>query len=214
MKIITPIRPSSFEEFEGLLLQINNRADVIEIWLDGVLDLDKFFEKFAVNRSKFNVQFLGVCKTPEEKGVFTGTASERSEILHRFLDLGGDFIDLDVTQNSETIVESFPSDRLFLSFHDFETVPVDIKSTYSMMQKFDPYLYKFAVTTNTENELDEFMQFVENFQPEKNVIFTTMGNMGMVGREKIEKIKRSWGSFFAISAELRTAIGQRVLSGF
>ncbi len=219
MKIITPVRPSNFEDFERLFLQINYRADIIEIWLDGVKDIDVFFVHmfvFVNNLAKKDggksIQFLGVCKFLSENGKFIGDESEKFKLLHRFLDLGGCYIDLDVTRNSTDGLRSFSSKKLFLSFHDFEAVPDDLESIFMKMKRYDPFMYKFAVTVNSENELDHFMQFIKKFPSNMNVIFTTMGRFGEVGREQISGMKKSWGGFFSIDLKQRTANGQKTLN--
>ncbi len=211
MKIITPVRPQSFKDLENLVKKIGNRADIIEIWLDEVCDEEDFFEKFADLAKKTIVLFLGVCKMSEEKGNFKGTTEERVEILRKFLGSGGDFVDMDVIRNPENLIKKLPSKKLFLSFHDFEGVPDDLNKILIQEQIFYPRIYKFAVTTNTEEELDNFLCFVRNFPKKHDGIFTTIGTLGTKGREKIAQTGRSWGGFYAVDEQSRTADGQQTL---
>jgi len=204
MNIIVPIRPQTFSEFQTLLEKINDRADIIEVWLDSLPLSPQVWFKISeilkqVQHDK--VKFLGVCKSPEERGNFLGNDTEKTEILQKFLDAGGDFVDMDVIRNSEESIKSLPSKNLSLSFHDFDGMPENLDDLFARMYFFSPRVYKFAVTTNTPTELENFLQFVKTFPAEHNAIFTTMGTLGREGREEIEKLGRSWGAFFALDVK-------------
>ncbi len=211
MKIICPIRPSNFTNFLENLEKINNRADIIEIWLDSIDDIDFFlknFQKFK-EKNKNNLKFLAVCKTKKENGNFEGTPKERCLVLQKFLKFGGNFIDIDITQNSENEIKKFSSKNLILSFHDFEGISSDLENIFEEMKKFKPFVYKFAVTTNNKKDLKKFLEFVKNFPKEKKAIFTTMGKYGQIGRGQIGQ--KFWGGFFAIDKKSTTASGQMTL---
>ncbi len=219
MKIITPIKTKTFERLKRLVEQVNYRADVIEVWLDEAHKEPDFFEKLKDffdelsyrARIPKKLKFLGVCKCPAEKGNFDGTETERVEILQKFLDAGGHYVDLDVTLNSEEHIQKIPSDKLICSYHDFEGMPGNLNNYFVREQKFSPKIYKFAVTPKTEEELGEFVWFAKNFPADKKGIFTTMGKYGAEGRERIEQIKEIWGRFYALDEDSRTAEGQPVL---
>ncbi|MCF7905585.1 type I 3-dehydroquinate dehydratase [Candidatus Gracilibacteria bacterium] len=221
MNIIVPIRPHTISELKVLVQKINNRADVIEIWLDqlslssrtwcGISEIltRMVTESHRVQHDK--VKLLGVCKSPDERGNFSGTSAERVAILQKFLDAGGDFVDMDVMRNDEAVIKSLPHQKLILSFHDFDGMPENLDDIFARMYFFSPSVYKFAVTTNTPTELENFLQFVKTFPVEHDTIFTTMGTFGREGREQIEKLGRSWGAFFALDEESKTAKGQKTL---
>ena len=218
-KIIVPLRVKSFEELKSKVEQVGDRADVVEVWLDKVYEEDGFFDKlhnlvetchWRVSTGK-KVRFLAVCKSPAEKGTFKGKDKERANILQAFLHAGGDYIDLDVTQNSEDVIDNFPSEKLILSYHDFAGELQDVDKFFEQQRLFNPAIYKFAITTNTQGELGSFLQFVKDFPEDLQGIFTTMGAMGERGRELIAQTGRSWGAFYALDEESRTASGQKTL---
>ena len=103
MKIIVPLRPTDFDDFAILLQKVGNRADLVEIWLDEINDLDDFLEKFKQfkQQNASQISFLAVCKTPEENGSFSGSEEEKIKILQSFLDSGGNLVDLDIQRNKE-----------------------------------------------------------------------------------------------------------------
>ena len=215
MKIIVPIRPRSVAELEILLRKIDKRVDIIEVWFDIIVQelmmapgLITHIQSL-LTRSKIEqqVEVLGVCKTAAEKGSFPGNASQRVELLTEFLNLGGNCIDLDVSQNSADQIQTFDPEKLWLSYHDFQTVPADLNEIKEAMKKFSPSVYKFAVTPQNQEQLQRFIDFANTVK--EPAIFTTMGPLGLKGREQLKTL--TWGAFYALSPEYTTATGQPTL---
>ncbi len=211
MQKIVPIRPADFGAFEATLKKINNRADLVEIWLDGLIDFDNFLKDFTLFCAKEipSMKFLAVCKMPAENGSFEGSVDARYQRLADFISAGGDLVDLDITQNPKSVIQKIPNDKLILSFHDFEGIPQDLTDIFEKMEAFNPKVYKFAVTIDTPQHLDRFLDFIHHFPEGYNTIFTTMGRYGSEGRTLIGD--RSWAGFFAINENSKTAEGQPVL---
>jgi 3-dehydroquinate dehydratase-1 len=211
MKIITPLRPHNFTEFLRLYQQINHRAHIIELWLDAVENIDDFLEVFQAFKEKNTPeQFLAVCKSPDQKGTFDGNNETRIEILKKFLNADGDFIDLDVTTFTLEQISSLNSNKLVCSFHDFTSVPDNLPEIYENMKILNPAIYKFAITTNTNDEWEKFHQFVKRFPKDIKSIFTTMGKLGNIGRQKLKS--NTWGQFYALNEDSKTATGQLTLA--
>ncbi len=209
MKIITPLKPKDYDEFISLLDRVDERADIIEIWLDGIPELDEFLDQFETNKDNYDYQYIGVCKSISEKGIFEGDIAEKNHMLHQFLRAGGDWVDVDVTQSPYEMIAALPPDRLWLSFHDFKGVSDELEITLDGMKMMEPYGYKFAVTTDTLVDMTKFLYFVEQTS-DIRVIYTTMGEHGVEGRQKIGG--HSWGQFFALDSDTATASGQMTLS--
>jgi len=209
MKIITPLRPRSRTELLKLVEKVGDRADIIELWLDGLAWHGGMMEE--VRDISPRAQFLGVCKTPEEQGTFTGTETARVKRLQDFLDSGGDFVDLDIRTTSLQGVRSFPAEKLWLSYHDFKSMPNDLPELKNAMKFFRPYLMKFAVTPRSQQDLDDFLTFTRSFYWGERGIFTTMGSYGREGREELSRHNITWGSFYALDINHTTASGQSTL---
>jgi len=220
MKIIIPLNLNSFKELKHVLENLNPQINIVEIWIDKLINEFMQHPRKAlearnilkkIQREK-DIQFLAVCKTPLEKGNFLGTPEQKIQILKQFLSLGGNFIDLDIRQNSKNLIDKIPGKKLWLSFHDFEGLNLEsIKIIYKGMQDFDPYLYKFAVTPQSETELNNFIAWAEEFT-DIRAIFTTMGKFGEEGRARLKNI--TWGGFFALDEGHKTASGQMTLNEF
>ena len=212
--ILVPLRFQNFSEIQDGLIKIGGRANWIEIWLDKLWKVESWCSVFEKIRAKNpELHFLGVCKSPAEHGNFRGSEKERIAVLKDFLLAGGDAIDLDIIRTDEKYIRQFPHEKLFLSVHDFSGMPDDLSKIFRKMHAFHPFVYKFAVTTNTSAELEKFLAFIQKFPPEFNDIFTTMGKKGAFERRKISKMKKSWGEFFALNTNLRTALDQPILQG-
>lgn len=216
MKIIVPLRPRSVAELETLLNQLDERADIVELWLDQLIQelmlapnlVGHTQQLLQTVKQNLKVELLGVCKTPAEKGSFPGTNQQRVQVLQQWLQLGGDWVDLDVTQNEPALITQIPQEKLWLSFHDFAWAePEIIKLRYETMQPFAPAVYKFAVTPQTHPQLDQFLDFAKTVK--EPAIFTTMGPLGSQGRAAL--VKNTWGSFYALNQEQTTASGQPTL---
>lgn len=217
MKIITPIRAKTRHELLLLAQKTQNKADVLEIWLDELTWLSGFADDLKKTCPK--AQLLGVCKTPEEQGTFIKDQAKKRDILLHFLDNGGDWVDLDISKNELKTVKAIPSEKLWLSLHDFDRVPVNLEETWSLMQLFKPFGTKFALTPRTPVEYMNLLEFAEDknksswSSPKKKVIFTTMGEKyGVLGRKELQEKDLSWGGFYAISEEHSTANGQMTLT--
>ncbi|MDH3324797.1 MAG: type I 3-dehydroquinate dehydratase, partial [Candidatus Peregrinibacteria bacterium] len=193
--------------FETLVKKINSRADIIEIWLDQIENLDDFFESLKTYHSA--PPLLATCKTPEEKGLFQGTETEKIEILKKFLNSGGNLVDLDITRNSIKNIQQIPNEKLILSFHDFNNLPTNLPKLQEKMCNINPKICKVAITANTKKDLTKFLNFIKTFPSDQPTIFTTMGKLGQKGRELIGE--KSWGQFYALDKNSTTASGQKTL---
>ncbi len=206
---IVPLHVETFEELESLLRQVDVRADGVEIWLDELSQIPLWEEYLAgkiIDWRKIlgdKTWLLGVCKS--------GDPAHRISVLKKFLQDGGDFIDLDIDQNTRAALREFPPEKLFLSFHDYENIPKNMNEILEQMKEVDPYVYKFAVTPHSEPEIEQFLDFINHFPEDQKAIFTTMGAIGSVGRIMIGHTGKNWAGFFALDAEHKTASGQLVL---
>ena len=217
MKIIVPLRARTWAELEPKLDQITDQVDIVEIWLDQIfMDLmrqpqiiPEVARRLQKLKSDHNLEVLAVCKSPQEQGQFGGTEAQRIEILQAFLQLGGDYVDVDVRLNHKELIRQLPLEKTWCSLHDFSGIPENLESLVRDMKTLKPAIYKFAVTPQGEAELNNFVEFSQQFSKQHDAIFTTMGPLGAEGRERLKDI--SWGGFYALNEDEKTASGQPVL---
>ena len=216
MKIIVPIKPRSVAELEILLRKIDKRVDIIEVNFDIVVQelmiapglINHIQSLLTRTKVEQGVKVLGVCKTAAEKGSFPGNANQRVELLSEFLKLGGNFVHLDIKHNTTEHIQGFEPEKLWLSHHDFQTVPPNLEALQAEMEQHAPAVIKFAVTPQNQEQLERFIAFAKTV--ETPAIFTTMGPLGLKGREALQPL--TWGAFYAVAPEYATATGQPSLA--
>jgi 3-dehydroquinate dehydratase/shikimate dehydrogenase len=121
-------------------------ADMVEVRLDGVVDLD-----VAGALSDRRRPVIATCRPEWEGGRFTGAEEDRHRILARALALGADFVDVEWAAlhgihqpRFDDIVRTDPS-RIVVSSHDFAGVPVDIEARARDMRSYGAGVIKVAV---------------------------------------------------------------------
>lgn len=217
-KIIVPLRAKTWAELQSKLDQLPEKTDLVEIWLDQLfVDLmrnpaliPEVASRLQNLKQSLGVEVLAVCKSPQEAGQFGGTPSQRIELLQAFLQLGGDWVDVDIRLNHKDLIRQLPLKKCWLSLHDFTGVPENFESLVREMKTLAPAVYKFAVTPQNEAELTQFVDFARDFGQKHTAIFTTMGPLGETGRTRLES--HSWGAFYALSETEKTASGQLTIN--
>ena len=193
--------------------KVGSRAAVIELWLDALEEsLDPSLYRFFLQKIKSitGAKLLGVCKSPDEGGTFTRSEEAKIPILKNFLVAGGDFIDADFQRYTADQLQEFSAENLFLSYHDFESVPSNIEAILASMAVISPAVYKLAVTPQNPEQLQSFIHWAKNYTPKGPLILTTMGAFGAEGRDALKTV--SAAQFYALSPETRTADGQPILT--
>jgi 3-dehydroquinate dehydratase/shikimate dehydrogenase len=121
-------------------------ADMVEVRLDGVADLD--VAGALAGRTK---PVVVTCRPQWEGGRFAGSEEERHRILSDAVSLGADFVDVEWaalhaihTPGFGDIVDSAPS-RVVVSSHDFDGVPLDVEARARDMRSYGAAVIKIAV---------------------------------------------------------------------
>jgi 3-dehydroquinate dehydratase/shikimate dehydrogenase len=121
-------------------------ADMVELRLDGVRDLD-----VAAALHGRRKPVVVTCRPQWERGRFSGSEEERHRILTDALSLGAEFVDVEWAAlhgihkpNFGDIVESAPA-HVVVSSHDFDGVPVDVEARARDMRSHGAAVIKVAV---------------------------------------------------------------------
>ena len=121
-------------------------ADMVEVRLDGVADLD--VAGALAGRSK---PVVVTCRPQWEGGRFAGSEEERHRILAEAVSLGAEFVDVEWAAlhaihkpGFADIVERAPS-RVVVSSHDFAGVPLDVEARARDMRSYGAAVIKIAV---------------------------------------------------------------------
>jgi len=115
-------------------------ADIVELRLDGVKDLDV---ERALHGRRGPV--IVTCRPTWEGGRFAGSEEERRKVLARALTLGAEYVDVEWQAQFDDVVRANPT-RVVVSSHDFTGVPADLCTRVRAMRATGASVIKVAVT--------------------------------------------------------------------
>jgi 3-dehydroquinate dehydratase/shikimate dehydrogenase len=164
-------------------------ADMVELRLDGVADLDV---AGALAGSRLPV--VVTCRPHWEGGRFTGSEEDRKAILRRALELGAEFVDIEWKTLHGGHPVSFNdllaahASRVVLSSHDFDGVPADLTGRVRDMRASGAAVIKVAVTA--ERLVDTLP--LRAIGREGNAVVIGMGAAGVPSRLLATRFGSRW----------------------
>jgi 3-dehydroquinate dehydratase type I len=207
-KIIIPLQPKSLSETKKLIRKAEKSADIIEVWLDGIANLDKTIISEIVKSTK--KPLLLNLKNAKEKGKFKGNSQARFDLLTKskaaFVDLPLDF--------PVKLIQQFkrenPKTKLILSHHDFTqtpSLPILCKlAKQAIKQKADVIkLVGFAKNYSDNIPILEISH--ELAKSKKQFITIAMGEKGEISRI-LTPLLGGLGMFATLDKQKKTAVGQ------
>lgn len=182
-KICIPLQLKTAQEVIDFMQKNQEKADLFEIWLDQIQDLD--LEKIMQNKTK---PILCVCKGEKEKGGFKGNELEKADLLKKAMKLGADYVDTDY-QTEDILIEALAKNKgdtkLILSYHNFEITP-DLKELLLIIQKMlkhKPDIVKIATMANSYKDALVIMNLAQSLSTAKiPFISIAMSEYGKISR--------------------------------
>ncbi len=223
-KIIIPLRPRSVAELQRLLLDTEEKADLVEVWLDGIKELD---EKKIKKITKLVTKPLIVnLKNKSEGGTSRFGDKKRIEILKLAAKTGVDFVDADLNLPVTLLRElkkACEKTKLILSFHDFKKIPkierlrklaeradalgADVVKLVGAAESFDDCTAIFQISWELAKSQKGFITIAmgEHGEPTR-VITPLIGGLGMfaplekkdataAGQLTVAELREWWGAF-------------------
>ena len=207
-KVIIPLKPKSLAEVKKLIYRAEKSADILEIWLDGVADLNP--EKVAAIVKLSKKPLILNLKNAKEKGSFRGNSLARFQLLTKSK---AAYVDLPLSFGAKLIQrfrQENPKTKLILSFHDFQKTP-----SLSVLRK----LSKQAIKAKAD--VVKLVGFAKNFSDnlpilqishelataKKDFITIAMGEKGEITRV-ITPLLGGLGMFALLDNKNKTATGQ------
>ena len=117
------------------------RADMVELRLDGVADLD-----VAGSLAGRRKPVVATCRASWEGGRFDGSEEERHRILASAFAHGAEFVDVEWQAGFQDLVDAYPS-RAVVSWHCFDQPPADLAGRVRAMRATGAAIIKVAVRT-------------------------------------------------------------------
>jgi len=148
-------------------------ADLVELRLDGVADLDVAGALEGRTRP-----VIVTCRPTWEGGRFDGSEEERLGILREAIRLGAEFVDVEWRADRRTLP---PGERttLVVSRHDFEGVPADLEDLIDAMWRANAGVVKVAVTPH---RLADCLRLREAARGDGRHVLVGMGAAGWLTR--------------------------------
>ncbi len=185
MKICIPIQAATQKEAIKKLHEASKQADLAEIWLDHIKDLD--LRELLANRP---LKVVCVCKRPVNKGKFKGSFEDISMILLEAIKFGANYVDipLDMPEKlSKKIVQEATKKRckVIISHHDFKKTPdydKMIKIVEKMIKKGANVVKLATLATGLQDTID-IISLGKGMQGQKTPhILIAMGHKGILSR--------------------------------
>lgn len=156
-------------------------ADIVELRLDGFLELD--VEALKILRSHFSIPMIFTLRSQQQGGHYTQSEENRLTDIRRLAVLKPEYLDLENHVPSDFIEElslQYPQIKLILSYHNFTETPENLEGIFQEMQKTPASFYKIAVTA--QNCLDAMRLLCWTKNSPKKLIAISMGSHGQISR--------------------------------
>jgi 3-dehydroquinate dehydratase / shikimate dehydrogenase len=148
-------------------------ADLIELRLDGVSDLD-----MAAALEGRRLPVIITVRATWEGGFFDGSETERLAFLAEAIRLGAEFVDVEFRADRRSLPAARPG-QLVLSSHDFDGMPADLSSRVRAMRAERPGVVKVAVTPSRLADLITLRDAMTMDEPH---VAIAMGPLGLASR--------------------------------
>lgn len=210
-KIIIPFRPRSVAELQRDLLDAQDQADFVEVWLDKIKELDE--QKIGKIIDLVEKPLILNLKNKKENGASRLGDKKRITLLQAATEQGVDFVDADVTLPVallRDLKKACKKTKLILSFHDFDKTPkIDrLRKLAEKAEKLGADVVKVATLTKSWDDCTPIFQLSWELAKAKKA-FLTMG-MGEYGEPTrvITPLIGGLGMFAPLDKKDATAAGQ------
>lgn len=216
--IIIPTQPANLADAKRLITRAAKKADIVEIWLDRVAEPAMIRTVLGYTRKPVIVNL----KDKKERGVFRGSAKQRTEILSKALQQISPnpslqkrevYVDLPLDFPPELIRQfrkEHPQTKLILSWHDFAATP-NLKKLRALVKKAQALradVVKLVGTARSMQDVYAILTIATELQKAKQAFLVmAMGELGAVARV-LSPLLGGLGMFAAYDKKSASAPGQ------
>jgi 3-dehydroquinate dehydratase-1 len=167
IKICTPIIGKTFGEFLKNLTQAQKISEMVELRVDG-LNLTK-------------KDLILISKRIRKETILT---SRNKEIILNSLNLGFDFIDVDISMINDLKLSKKDRLRIIVSFHDHEKTPGinSLRLLIDQMRKSGAGAIKIATKVNNNQDNKNLLKILLDIKKNEKMIVIGMGEKGRITR--------------------------------
>lgn len=182
-KICVPIQAKTMQELATTIKLAEATAEIIEIWLDQISDLN-LPQLFSLTSKPL----LVVNKDSTEKGAWGGSEAERVQLLINAAKNGAQFVDLGVNTSSE-LIQNFctakPSTtKLIISYHNFQATPdlPSLEQIYQQALQSGADIVKVATYCRNPEDVTNLLSLLTKYSSQTKMIVLGMGEFGKLTR--------------------------------
>ncbi|MEE3138251.1 MAG: type I 3-dehydroquinate dehydratase [Acidobacteriota bacterium] len=162
-------------------------ADLIELRLDGVKDLD--VSGALQGRLK---PAIVTCRSVQDGGSFDGGEEARRRIIAEALECGAEFVDIEWDGSPDSRIAAHKS-RTVLSYHQFSELPKDLDDRYVAMRATGAAVVKIAVQAKTLMDLAPLVTLGQRArQKGERAVIVGMGAPGVASRILADRFGACW----------------------
>lgn len=207
-KICISIFATSVDKLLEIIKNDESPYMFCEIRADYLEDLDIQSIKKIKNASKKKTIFT--CRSPIEGGKFSSSEKKRVEILQEAIDVGFDYVDIELTTYSDHTFKRTTDTQMILSYHNFQETdpPETLQKSMFEANKQGADIVKIATMINSDIDLLSLYRIlVGGLERGLNLIVIGMGESGKTTR-LINPVLGSYLTYCSFDSENLTAPGQ------
>ncbi len=209
--ICTPITARTTEKALREIDKANVVADLIELRIDYLKDLDENNLKKLIGRAKKKV--IVTNRPKREKGFFKGSEKQRIGFLEKAIKFGAEYIDVEFSTKPalrKKLMKGKMAKRVILSYHNFKETPSleKLVELFNKMSRTKPGIIK--IITYAKSGDDNFIPIeliLYAKKKRKRIISFSMGRLGKDSRI-LSVVFGSFLTFCSLGKGMESAEGQ------
>ena len=168
IKICTPVIGNTLKEFLTNLDKVQEVSEMIELRVDNIESLSK-------------KDLLLIRKKTIKEAIFT---SQKKEIILNALNLGFDYVDIDISLATNIDLIKNMTTKIIISFHDFKKTPslILLKKIKKRIIQIKPDVMKFATMVNSDKDIINLLNLLLSKNNNEKLIVVGMGQKGKITR--------------------------------
>jgi len=187
-KIVASILTTSTEQMAHAVACSTEGADLVELRVDALRDPD--LERLRSLRDK---PLVLTCRSPEEGGKFEGSEQERLAILRKALELGFDYVDVEMSSWTPELRHTPTTSKIVLSRHHMRDCPRNLDRIVEQGIELGADLVKLAAKTTS---LSEALRIADAGRVARmrgvGFVPVAMGPSGIATRILASRLDASW----------------------
>lgn len=188
MRLAIPIVESTLVDFKKSIKLFDGKADVLELRIDYLNTLTPAQLKNLLSLATHS-KILVTNRSEEEGGKFTGSEQERIDLLQIAVEMGVDYIDVELAVGRAVIEQFVKSARrktkIIVSYHNFECTPPYHILSKVMQKQAESGADICKIVTMARSVFDNLTTFKlleEAHQLRYKLIAISMGQKGQITR--------------------------------